>query len=119
MSDTNWHTHPSPSPTEASWEAGFVMNWHSDFCLSNETDSNDDCTCSLVSFISKRIAQAERRGIEMALEALPKKEESDGWDVFFAKKGVEPCCPGDDIAAGWNLAKDEIRSLLIPTDPAV
>ena len=58
------------------------------------------------------LLKKQRESIIKEISKLPKKEEGDGWEEFFKRKGVRVCCPGDDIADGYNLAiKDIIKKL--------
>ena len=74
----------------------------------------------MVAFVRAELAAERSRMADALKKALPKFTESDGWDKFFDEETEEekrePCCPGDDIAFGWNKARAAVIAALEGTD---
>lgn len=66
--------------------------------------------CHVKAFIRSAIQAAKKEAVEALVGAIPEKDEGEGWEEFFKNRSVEPCCPGDDIAHGWNAAIKAIHA---------
>lgn len=64
---------------------------------------------NIKSFINSLLSHHQSSLVEEVEKKVPEATESDGWDIVMAKNR---CCPGDDVAEGYNVARRKILSLL-------
>ena len=70
---------------------------------------------------TEQLLTAQKQAVvDEILGMLPKEiEDDEGWEIAFKqpKSEAEECCPGDDIAYGFNQAIAELRKLITELRP--
>lgn len=52
--------------------------------------------------------------LDTVLAHIPEHiNDAEGWERAFKQKPADQCCPGDDIATGYNDAIDKVRDILM------